>query len=83
MNNTGLSKRIVITPILGWALADDELAIRVRSLLRWKIRYNSIHVEAEKGHVGGHRRRFNPCDPGDWICRPNATPQPPVRNHLL
>jgi BON domain-containing protein len=51
MNNTGFSKRIEITPILGWALADDELVIRVRSLLRWKIRYNSIHVEAEEGHV--------------------------------
>ena len=51
MNNTGFSKRIEITPILGWVLSDDELAIRARSLLRWKIRYNSIQVEAEKGHV--------------------------------
>ena len=51
MNNTGFSKRIEIAPILGWILSDDELAIRARSLLRWKIRYNSIHVEAEKGHV--------------------------------
>ena len=51
MNNTGFSKRIEITPILGWVLSDDELAIRARSLLRWKIRYNSIDVEAEKGHV--------------------------------
>jgi len=51
MNNTGFSKRIEIAPILGWVLSDDELAIRARSLLRWKIRYNSIHVEAEKGHV--------------------------------
>jgi osmotically-inducible protein OsmY len=51
MNNTGFSERIEITPILGWVLSDDELAIRVRSLLRWTIRYNSIHVEAEKGHV--------------------------------
>ena len=51
MNNTGFSKRIEITPILGWVLSDDELAIRARSLLRWKTRYNSIHVEAEKGHV--------------------------------
>jgi hypothetical protein len=51
MNNTGFSKQIEITPILGWVLSDDELAIRARSLLRWKIRYNSIHVEAEKGHV--------------------------------
>jgi hypothetical protein len=51
MNNTGFSKQIEITPILGWVLSDDELAIRARSLLRWKIRYNSIHVEAERGHV--------------------------------
>jgi hypothetical protein len=51
MNNTGFSKQIEITPILGWVLSDDELAIRARSLLRWKIRYNSIHVEAAKGHV--------------------------------
>ena len=51
MNNTGFSKRVEIAPILGWILSDDELAIRARSLLRWKIRYNSIHVEAEKGHV--------------------------------
>ena len=33
MNNTGFSKRIEITPILGWVLSDDELAIRARSLL--------------------------------------------------
>ena len=51
MNNTGFSKRIEITPILGWVLSDDELAIRARSLLRWKIRYNSIRVAAENGHV--------------------------------
>jgi osmotically-inducible protein OsmY len=51
MDNTAFSKRIEITPILGWVVSDDELAIRARSLLRWKIRYNSIHVEAEKGHV--------------------------------
>jgi len=51
MDNKAFSKRIEITPILGWVVSDDELAIRARSLLRWKIRYNSIHVEAEKGHV--------------------------------
>ena len=50
MDSIGFSKQIEITPILG-ALSDDELAIRARSLLRWKTRYNSIHVEAEKGHV--------------------------------
>ena len=51
MDSIGFSKQIEITPILGRPLSDDELAIRARSLLRWKIRYNSIHVEAEKGHV--------------------------------
>lgn len=51
MDSIGFSKQIEITPILGRALSDDEIAIRARSLLRWKIRYNSIHVEAEKGHV--------------------------------
>ena len=51
MNNTAFSKRIEIAPILGWVLSDDELATRARSLLRWTIRYNSIHVEAEKGRV--------------------------------
>ena len=28
--------------------------------------------------VRGHRRRFNPCDLSDWICRPNATPNLPL-----
>jgi BON domain-containing protein len=30
---------------------DDEIAKRALSLLRWKIRYNAIRVNAEKGHV--------------------------------
>jgi osmotically-inducible protein OsmY len=30
---------------------DDEIAKRALSLLRWKIRYDSILVQAEKGHV--------------------------------
>ena len=30
---------------------DDEIAKRARSLLRWKVRYDSIQVKAEKGHV--------------------------------
>jgi osmotically-inducible protein OsmY len=32
-------------------LPDDELVNRARSLLSWKIRYSSVHVEAVKGHV--------------------------------
>jgi hypothetical protein len=34
MDSIGFSKQIEITPILGRALSDDELAIRARSLLR-------------------------------------------------
>ena len=30
---------------------DAEIAKRALSLLRWKIRYNAIRVNAEKGHV--------------------------------
>jgi len=51
MERVGFSRQIKVTSILGQALSDDELAIRARSLLRWKIRYNSIHVEAENGHL--------------------------------
>ena len=56
MDSIGFSKQIEVTPILGRPLSDDELAIRARSLLRWKIRYNSVHVEAEKGHVPSRDR---------------------------
>jgi osmotically-inducible protein OsmY len=51
MERVGFSRQIKVTSILGQALSDDELAIRARSLLRWNIRYNSIHVEAENGHL--------------------------------
>ena len=51
MDSIGLSSQIRITSIIGRVPSDDELAIRARSLLRWKIRYNSIHVEAENGHL--------------------------------
>jgi osmotically-inducible protein OsmY len=30
---------------------DTEIAKRARSVLRWKIRYDSIRVTAEKGHL--------------------------------
>ena len=30
---------------------DDELENRVRSLLRWKIRFNAVAVAVESGHV--------------------------------
>ena len=51
MDSIGLSRQIKITSIIGRVPPDYELAIRARSLLRWKIRYNSIHVEAENGHL--------------------------------
>ena len=51
MDSIGLSRQIKITSMIGRVPSDDELAIRARSLLRWKIRYNSIHVEAENGHL--------------------------------
>ena len=35
-------------------------------------------VDHAQASVGGHRRRFNPCDLSDWICRPNATPNLPL-----
>ena len=35
----------------GASLSDDELETRVRSLLRWKIRFNAVHVAVESGHV--------------------------------
>ena len=31
--------------------SDTEIAKRARSVLRWKIRYDSIQVTAEKGHL--------------------------------
>ena len=39
MDSIGFSKQIEITPILGRALSDHELAIRARSLLRWKLQF--------------------------------------------
>ena len=37
--------------VLSVAPSDSELESRARSLLRWKIRFNSIHVAAVSGHV--------------------------------
>ncbi len=31
--------------------SDSELESRARSILRWKIRFNSVHVAAVGGHV--------------------------------
>jgi osmotically-inducible protein OsmY len=40
-----------VASILGQVPSDDELATRARSILRWKIRYNSVRVVAQNGHV--------------------------------
>jgi osmotically-inducible protein OsmY len=37
--------------ILEQIFSDDELENRVRSLLRWKIRFNAVDVAVESGHV--------------------------------
>ena len=37
--------------ILEQVLSDDELEHRVRSLLRWKIRFNAVDVAVVTGHV--------------------------------
>jgi len=39
------------TAILKQVFSDDELENRVRSLLRWKIRFNAVDVAVESGHV--------------------------------
>ena len=50
MQMSSLSERMeTATP--EQVLSDDELENRVRSLLRWKIRFNAVHVAAESGHV--------------------------------
>jgi osmotically-inducible protein OsmY len=45
------ARKIAFRPPLGRKHPDDEIAERALSILRWKIRYNSILVKAEKGHV--------------------------------
>ena len=37
--------------ILEQVFSDDELENRIRSLLRWKIRFNAVDVAVESGHV--------------------------------
>ena len=45
------AQKIEFRPLLGRQDPDDEIAKRVLSILRWKIRYESIQVKAENGHV--------------------------------
>ena len=50
------SEQIEIAAISEPRRSDDELIIRAGSILRWKIRYNAVHVAARHGHVilSGH-----------------------------
>ena len=50
MQTSGRTQRME-PAILEKVLSDDELGNRVRSLLRWKIRFNAVHVAVESGHV--------------------------------
>jgi osmotically-inducible protein OsmY len=50
MQTSGLTERVEAA-ILEQVFSDDELENRVRSLLRWKIRFNAVHVAVESGHV--------------------------------
>ena len=51
MHQNGLSEQVEVASIFKPFLSDDELVTRARSILRWKIRYNSVHVGASNGHV--------------------------------
>ena len=50
MQTSGLTERVEAA-ILEQVFSDDELENRVRSLLRWKIRFNAVHVAVGSGHV--------------------------------
>ena len=47
MQTSGLTERVEAV-ILEQVFSDDELENRVRSLLRWKIRFNAVHVARER-----------------------------------
>jgi len=51
MQDKHLTKEIKSRPPLTHEYSDEELANRARSLLRWKIRYDSIHVNSDKGQL--------------------------------
>ena len=50
MQTSELSERVEAA-ILEPVFSDDELENRIRSLLRWKIRFNAVDVAVESGHV--------------------------------
>ena len=47
---TNLLERVEVG-FLEQVFSDDELENRVRSLLRWKVRFNAVDVAVESGHV--------------------------------
>jgi len=51
MNNLVISNPAAISRSTDQIISDGELALKATSLLRWKIRYNAVRVETEKGHV--------------------------------
>jgi osmotically-inducible protein OsmY len=51
MNGKQRAQQIESRRQLNWDHSDAEISKRARSVLRWKIRYDSIRVTAEKGQV--------------------------------
>jgi osmotically-inducible protein OsmY len=55
-SQNGPSDQVEVASISEPLVSDGELVTRARSILRWKIRYNAVHVSARDGHVilSGH-----------------------------
>ena len=51
MQETHVPEKIKFRSPITLESSDAELARRARSLLRWKIRYDSIQVKTVNGHV--------------------------------
>jgi len=51
MNRKLRAQQIEFRRQLSWDHSDTEITRRARSVLQWKIRYDSIRVRADKGHV--------------------------------
>ena len=51
MNGAQRAQQIESRRQLIWEHSDTEISKRAHSVLRWRIRYDSIRVTAEKGHV--------------------------------
>jgi hypothetical protein len=49
MNRKLRAQQIEFSRQLSWDHSDTEIARRARSVLQWKIRYDSIRVTADKG----------------------------------